>query len=188
MAKTLWKQLIAPKRPEASYPVLPVVDDRGETNVPGIYAIGELAGQPLVRLGLNAGHDLVQQLAPELVGSGDADGDADGGAEGGPGGPAEGAPAARGAEPPQWPAPPAQPPPNALRTTAFTPTERAAQASGETRARRKGCAPPSCPSFSRSAETISPVMRSCRSKMSSSLPSKRSAHCWPPSSASIRRR
>ncbi len=52
--------------PQPSYPTLPAVDEDGQTNVPGIYAIGELAGVPLVRLGLNAGHDLVQRLAPEL--------------------------------------------------------------------------------------------------------------------------
>jgi thioredoxin reductase/Pyruvate/2-oxoacid:ferredoxin oxidoreductase delta subunit len=47
--------------------VLPVVDAHGHTNVPGIYALGELAGTPLVRLGLNAGHDLIEGLATELA-------------------------------------------------------------------------------------------------------------------------
>ncbi len=60
------RQLFARKGPEPSYPVLPAVDEAGETNVPGVYAVGELAGTPLVKLGLNAGHDLVEHLAPEL--------------------------------------------------------------------------------------------------------------------------
>ena len=61
------KLLVSRKRPEPSYPTLPEVDEStGETNVPGIYAAGELAGTPLVKLGLNAGHDLVGRIAPEL--------------------------------------------------------------------------------------------------------------------------
>jgi NosR/NirI family nitrous oxide reductase transcriptional regulator len=61
------RPLLTPSRPGPSYPVLPVVDDSGETNVPGLYAVGELAGTPLVRLGLNAGHDLVQRIGPGLL-------------------------------------------------------------------------------------------------------------------------
>jgi NosR/NirI family nitrous oxide reductase transcriptional regulator len=70
-------QLFARRRPEPSYPSLPEVDEAtGETNVPGIYAAGEIAGTPLVKLGLNAGHDLVGRLASELqslAGSDDGD-------------------------------------------------------------------------------------------------------------------
>jgi NosR/NirI family transcriptional regulator, nitrous oxide reductase regulator len=62
-ANKLW----APKRPEPSYPRLPRVDDRSETTVPGVYAIGEVAGTPLIKLGLNQGHDLVMRLSAELV-------------------------------------------------------------------------------------------------------------------------
>lgn len=66
-ATTFAQRLVAPKRMEPSYPSLPEVSEaNGETNVPGIYAAGELAGTPLVKLGLNAGHDLVMQLAAEL--------------------------------------------------------------------------------------------------------------------------
>jgi len=69
------RRLVAPKRIEPSYPTLPEVDGKtGETNVPGIYAAGELAGTPLVKLGLNAGHDLVARLGSELR-DGRADGD-----------------------------------------------------------------------------------------------------------------
>ncbi len=58
--------LSAPKPMEPSYPTLPEVDDLGQTNVPGIYVAGELAGTPLVKLGLNAGHDLVGRLHQEI--------------------------------------------------------------------------------------------------------------------------
>lgn len=61
------RKLFASKRVEPSYPTLPEVDaTSGETNVPGIYAAGELAGTPLVKLGLNAGHDLIARIGPEL--------------------------------------------------------------------------------------------------------------------------
>ena len=60
------RSLVQAKRPEPSYPSLPEVSENGETNVPGIYAVGELAGTPLVKLGLNAGHDLVTRLGGEL--------------------------------------------------------------------------------------------------------------------------
>ncbi|MCB9555652.1 MAG: NAD(P)-binding domain-containing protein [Deltaproteobacteria bacterium] len=63
---SLLAQLFSAKRPEPSYPVLPAVDDRQQTSVAGIYAVGELAGTPLVKLGLNAGHQIVEQLADEL--------------------------------------------------------------------------------------------------------------------------
>ncbi|HJN78118.1 MAG TPA: NAD(P)-binding domain-containing protein [Myxococcota bacterium] len=59
--------LFAKRRAEPSYPVLPMVDEDGQTNVPGVFAVGELAGTPLVRLGLNAGHDLVERIGPELA-------------------------------------------------------------------------------------------------------------------------
>lgn len=64
------RRLVAPKRMEPSYPSLPEVDETtGETNVPGIYAAGELAGIPLVKLGLNAGHDLISRIGRELEAS-----------------------------------------------------------------------------------------------------------------------
>ena len=64
------RRLFASKRVEPSYPALPEVDEAtGETNVPGLYAAGELAGTPLVKLGLNAGHDLVGRIGPELLAS-----------------------------------------------------------------------------------------------------------------------
>ncbi len=69
-ATLLLRRLWAPKRIEPSYPTLPEVDEAsGETNVPGIYAAGELAGTPLVKLGLNAGHDLIGRIGPGLLAS-----------------------------------------------------------------------------------------------------------------------
>jgi len=62
----LWKALTGPSNKGPSYPVLPEVDARGETSVPGIYAAGELAGTPLVKLGLNAGHDLAHAISADL--------------------------------------------------------------------------------------------------------------------------
>ena len=63
-ASEFWGHLTAPKRPEPSYPVLPVVDAASETNIPGVYALGELAGVPLVRMGLNAGCLLYTSPSP----------------------------------------------------------------------------------------------------------------------------
>ncbi len=65
------RSLFAPKIPEPSYPTLPHVDNEGQSNIPGIYVVGELAGTPLVKLGLNAGHDLIRRIAPELKSASD---------------------------------------------------------------------------------------------------------------------
>lgn len=67
--KDYWQKLRAPKKPEPSYPKLPAVDDKGQTTVPGLYAVGEVAGTPLVKLGMNAGYDLVMSLSTELKSS-----------------------------------------------------------------------------------------------------------------------
>lgn len=66
-ARTLVDRVLRPSPPGPSYPVLPATTDDGQTSVPGLYAAGELAGTPLVRLGLNAGHDLVQRLGEQLL-------------------------------------------------------------------------------------------------------------------------
>jgi thioredoxin reductase/NAD-dependent dihydropyrimidine dehydrogenase PreA subunit len=54
------------KRPEPSYPRLPEVNDQGNSNVPGIVLTGEVAGTPLIKLGLNAGIEAVDRLYGEL--------------------------------------------------------------------------------------------------------------------------
>lgn len=61
------KRLFAAKSIEPSYPTLPIVDAEGQTSIPGIYAVGEIAGAPLIRLGLNAGHELIQTIGPKLL-------------------------------------------------------------------------------------------------------------------------
>ena len=65
-AMTFAKGLLAPKRPEPSYPVLPAVSETGESSVRGVFLVGEVAGTPLIKLGLNAGFEAVEQLAPAI--------------------------------------------------------------------------------------------------------------------------
>ncbi|MGQ0723294.1 MAG: NAD(P)-binding domain-containing protein [Candidatus Eiseniibacteriota bacterium] len=65
-----WKLLVGPKRPEPSYPSLPRVKPGGETTLPGLYAVGEIAGTPLIKYGLNEGYDLAVRLAAELEAEG----------------------------------------------------------------------------------------------------------------------
>ncbi len=43
---------------------LPVLKDAGQSNVRGLYMVGEIAGTPLIKLGLNAGVDVVDSAAP----------------------------------------------------------------------------------------------------------------------------
>ncbi len=64
--RTFGAALFAKKRPEPSYPVLPQVSEHGESSVRGMYLVGEVAGTPLIKLGLNAGHDIIDRLAPDL--------------------------------------------------------------------------------------------------------------------------
>ena len=65
--------LFGRKRPEPSYPARPLVDGKGQSNVPGIYLIGEVGGTPLVKLGLNQGVETIDALHAELGGSGDGE-------------------------------------------------------------------------------------------------------------------
>ena len=58
--------LVSKKKPEPSYPTLPAVDEHGQSSVRGIFLVGEVAGVPLIKLGLNAGHEIVDQLAPQI--------------------------------------------------------------------------------------------------------------------------
>ena len=66
--KSFGQTLTEPKRPEPSYPVLPAADEKGQSSVDGVYLVGEVAGTPLIKLGLNAGHEMVAQLADEIRG------------------------------------------------------------------------------------------------------------------------
>jgi NosR/NirI family nitrous oxide reductase transcriptional regulator len=58
--------LAQPRAPEPSYPELPWVDLHGQSSVAGVYLAGELAGTPLIKLGLNAGVALAERIAGEL--------------------------------------------------------------------------------------------------------------------------
>jgi NosR/NirI family transcriptional regulator, nitrous oxide reductase regulator len=62
-----FSKLFAKKRPEPSYPTLPLVAADGKSNVDGVYMIGEVAGSALVKVGLNAGVELVERLQAELT-------------------------------------------------------------------------------------------------------------------------
>lgn len=44
----------------------PVVDDRLESNIPGLYIAGDLAGAPVVKLAMEQGHRVAVQLIDEL--------------------------------------------------------------------------------------------------------------------------
>ncbi|MFT5680208.1 MAG: thioredoxin reductase, partial [Myxococcota bacterium] len=60
------RALIKPRRPEPSYPQLPAVTAELESSIPGVYLVGEVAGTPLIKLGVNQGYDLVEQLSGNL--------------------------------------------------------------------------------------------------------------------------
>jgi thioredoxin reductase/Pyruvate/2-oxoacid:ferredoxin oxidoreductase delta subunit len=64
--KSFTDTLFEPKKPEPSYPVLPAADEKGQSSVAGVYLVGEVAGTPLIKLGLNAGNDMVERLASDI--------------------------------------------------------------------------------------------------------------------------
>lgn len=61
---------MARSAPEPSYPKLPRVDDVGRTSAPGIFVVGDAAGTPLLKLGLNAGARAADAIADELARAG----------------------------------------------------------------------------------------------------------------------
>ena len=65
-AKTWLHALTAPRKPEPSYPRLPLVSESAESTVRGIYLIGEVGGTPLIKLGLNQGVEAIEKLHREL--------------------------------------------------------------------------------------------------------------------------
>ncbi|MBI3182390.1 MAG: NAD(P)-binding domain-containing protein [Myxococcales bacterium] len=61
------RALVAKKMPEPSYPPLPLLREDGQAvGVPGLYVLGEVGGTPLIKLGLNHGHRVVDRIADEL--------------------------------------------------------------------------------------------------------------------------
>lgn len=61
-----FKRLVEKKRAEPSYPALPEVNDDGESNIGGLYLAGDVAGTPLVKLGLNQGVAVMEKIDAEL--------------------------------------------------------------------------------------------------------------------------
>jgi len=65
--KSQFNALFGKERPGPSYPKLPEVNTTsGESQRPGLYVSGEAAGDPLLKVGLNAGYDWIEHIAPEL--------------------------------------------------------------------------------------------------------------------------
>ncbi len=60
------KSLFKPDKPSPSYPELPKVSDDGESNISGLYLLGDVAGSPLVKVGLNNGYKLANTLSEKL--------------------------------------------------------------------------------------------------------------------------
>ena len=52
---------------------LPQVDQKGQSNIKGIYLIGEIAGKPLLKNAINMGYEIVEKLYPELNGNAERD-------------------------------------------------------------------------------------------------------------------
>jgi len=75
---TAWaRSLVARKRLEPSYPPLPLVDaSRHQSNVKGLYMIGEVAGEPLIKVGLNRGVEAIETIAADLAADSAASSDA----------------------------------------------------------------------------------------------------------------
>ncbi|MBI3330395.1 MAG: NAD(P)-binding domain-containing protein, partial [Nitrospinae bacterium] len=48
---------------------VPQLSERFETNVPGLYLVGSVAGRPLMKRAINQGHDVIQHIARELRGT-----------------------------------------------------------------------------------------------------------------------
>ena len=58
--------LTQPEKPGPSYPVLPDIDEAtGETRRPGLYILGEAAGEPLLKVALNRGFEWIERVKTE---------------------------------------------------------------------------------------------------------------------------
>ncbi|MCP3927348.1 MAG: NAD(P)-binding domain-containing protein [Desulfobacterales bacterium] len=64
----IFKGLFAKDRPSPSYPVLPVLSPEGESNIKGLYMAGEIAGKPLIKIALNEGYTIAENLSEKLKG------------------------------------------------------------------------------------------------------------------------
>jgi NosR/NirI family transcriptional regulator, nitrous oxide reductase regulator len=65
---TAWlKGFLGYNPPEPSYPPLPLLTEEGQAKgVPGLSVIGEVSGVPLLKLGLNSGHQAIDKIAKAL--------------------------------------------------------------------------------------------------------------------------
>ena len=59
--------LFGKERPSPSYPVLPVISPEGESNVKGLYMAGEVAGRPLIKIALNDGYAIADEIEKQLT-------------------------------------------------------------------------------------------------------------------------
>ncbi len=48
---------------------VPQLNERYETNVPGLYLVGAVAGRPLIKRAINQGHDVIQHIVRDLRGA-----------------------------------------------------------------------------------------------------------------------
>ena len=61
------KVLVEDERPSPSYPELPEADPvTGESSRKGLFIKGDAAGHPLIKVGLNAGYEWIEHVAPDL--------------------------------------------------------------------------------------------------------------------------
>lgn len=65
-ARSAWGVLTGPPGGEPGLPRVPQVDEAGRTNVPGLFVVGDAAGTPLLKLGMNAGARCADVIAGEL--------------------------------------------------------------------------------------------------------------------------
>ena len=61
--------------PAGTVEKLPVVDEAGRTNVPGLFVVGDLTGIPLLKFAADTGVAVVQKIHAELAGEGPAQDD-----------------------------------------------------------------------------------------------------------------
>ena len=55
-----------------SYPNLPVIDDHAESNIPGLFVIGDISGTALIKMTINQGFKTANEIASRLKGKEDS--------------------------------------------------------------------------------------------------------------------
>ena len=60
------RSLFKKDSPSPSYPERPELKEGGESNISGIFLVGDVAGKPLIKVGLNEGHELAERLFKKL--------------------------------------------------------------------------------------------------------------------------